>query len=76
MKREKRTNFFLETVTTLTAVRSQNLDADLFPIELRFVRVGKRSGRDCLPPVRDPLTRNEVGSRQNLTIAADALKSA
>jgi hypothetical protein len=75
MNKRKQTNLFRDTTSVLN-VSPQRLDTDLFPIEFRFVGVSETSRRDWLSPVRKPFARNEMGSWQNLTVAAGTLQSA
>lgn len=70
----ERTNLVYDTAGVLN-VRSQSLDANLFSIELPFVRVSEISGSDWHPSIRKLFALDEIRPRKDLTVGACTLQS-
>lgn len=69
-----RTNLFQDTHSILKD-RYQPLNADPFPMELRFAYVNESSVRNNLPSIRNRLAPNNVGAWQNSMIVTGTLES-
>ena len=66
------TDLIYETKSILR-VASQSLNADLLPVQFRFVYISKPPGCERLSSIRDPLAWNVVRGWEDFTVAACTL---